>query len=124
MALSARSNYHSCHPISDIVETFNVRSWHNQPFLIILTMYVGIIMINIINQSRSCSILQCQSNVTFMSCVLGMISILIIQCDHGFGLTVIILFDLHHHHISSRGHYRICLINYGQSFTNFLFRIR
>ena len=32
MALSARLNYHSCHPIFDIVEAFNVRSWYHWPF--------------------------------------------------------------------------------------------
>ena len=32
MALSARSNYHSCHLIFDIVESLSVRSWPYQQF--------------------------------------------------------------------------------------------
>ena len=59
MALSARSNRHSCHLIMDIVESLSVRSWHHQTILIKLTVSVDVIMINHITQSRSSNILKC-----------------------------------------------------------------
>ena len=54
--LSARSNYHSCHLIMNIVESLSVRSWNYHINLITLKVLVDVIMINLINQSQSCSI--------------------------------------------------------------------
>ena len=46
------------------------------------------------------------------------------QFYHGFGLSIIILFNIHYHYIFIKGYCCIYLIIFGQSSTNFLYRIK